>query len=97
MDHPVPRYMMSGGFTQSYQDLGNGTVCIPDNKCFCKDWLETRGSDVEQKAANALQWFAFALSIIILTWYAYAFWKATCGWEEVYVCTIESEWMVVWL
>lgn len=89
-DHPIPRFLKTS-YTSTYTDDGNGTVCHADNKCFCKPWLDTRGSSTEKAIANALQWFAFALCVIILCWYAYHSWKATCGWEEVYVCCIERE------
>jgi hypothetical protein len=40
----------------------------------------------------ACSWSAFALSIILLLFYAYHSWKATVGWEEVYVCIVERAW-----
>lgn len=85
------RDLLKTTYTTHYEDLGNGTVCIAGNKCFCKPWLDSRGSDIEKKIANGLQWFAFALSVLMLIYYAWSTWKATCGWEEVYVCSIESE------
>nr|AHH02139.1 CnChR2 [synthetic construct] len=52
-------------------------------------WLYSHGSDAEHQGALAMQWMAFALCIICLVFYAYHSWKATTGWEEVYVCVVE--------
>ncbi|GFR44466.1 hypothetical protein Agub_g5727 [Astrephomene gubernaculifera] len=88
MDHPVARSLASG-FTPTYYNLGNGSVIVPENECFCMEWTKSKGSDIEMKVANGLQWAAFALSVVILIFYAYETWKTTCGWEEVYVCCLE--------
>nr|AHH02134.1 protein 124 [synthetic construct] len=92
MDHPVARSLIVG---KVYSDLSNGSLVIPSNDCFCLKWLKSRGSTIEQKIANALQWFAFGLSVLILIYYAYATWKTTCGWEEVYVCCVELTKVVI--
>ncbi|PNH09251.1 Sensory rhodopsin-1 [Tetrabaena socialis] len=70
-------------------DLGNGSHIVPDDQCFCKAWQQSRGSRLESQVAGGLQWFAFAFSLSILAYYAYHAWRATCGWEEVYVCCVE--------
>nr|AHH02107.1 CoChR [synthetic construct] len=69
--------------------LGNGSAIVPIDQCFCLAWTDSLGSDTEQLVANILQWFAFGFSILILMFYAYQTWRATCGWEEVYVCCVE--------
>jgi len=52
-------------------------------------WLQSHGTDGARIAAVTCQWFAFATTILALCFYAYDTWKATTGWEEVYVCVIE--------
>ncbi|PNH09255.1 hypothetical protein TSOC_004141 [Tetrabaena socialis] len=75
---------------RTFTDLGNGSFIIPnDGQCFCEAWLKSKGSHVEGLVANVLQWSAFGFSALILVFYAYQTWKATCGWEEIYVCAIE--------
>lgn len=54
--------------------------CLPDH---------SHGTDAEHTMSLVCQWCAFAFSVILLMFYAYHTWKATCGWEEVYVVTIE--------
>nr|AGT48261.1 VCOMET [synthetic construct] len=78
-------------FQTSYTLENNGSViCIPNNgQCFCLAWLKSNGTNAEKLAANILQWVVFALSVACLGWYAYQAWRATCGWEEVYVALIE--------
>ncbi|GLI59719.1 hypothetical protein VaNZ11_001663 [Volvox africanus] len=91
MDHPVARSLISS----TYSNLNNGSLIIPEKACFCMKWLKSKGSNVELKIANALQWAAFAFSVLILGYYAYATWKTTCGWEEVYVCCVELTKVVI--
>nr|ABZ90902.1 channelrhodopsin-2 [Volvox carteri f. nagariensis]ABZ90903.1 channelrhodopsin-2 [Volvox carteri f. nagariensis] len=91
MDHPVARSLIGS----SYTNLNNGSIVIPSDACFCMKWLKSKGSPVALKMANALQWAAFALSVIILIYYAYATWRTTCGWEEVYVCCVELTKVVI--
>ncbi|GLC33099.1 hypothetical protein PLESTB_000370500 [Pleodorina starrii] len=71
-------------------DLGNGTVCHAANTCYCEGWLHSRGTDLEKRAAQTLQWVTFGISVATLLWYAFQGWRATCGWEEVYVAIIET-------
>lgn len=52
-------------------------------------WLNSHGTDGELLGSRVCQWFAFSLCIVILVFYAYHSWKATTGWEEVYVCIVE--------
>ncbi|KAG2434578.1 hypothetical protein HYH02_012242 [Chlamydomonas schloesseri] len=40
--------------------------------------------------AYVTNWIAFAISIVVLAWYAYEALHSACGWEEVYVCVIET-------
>nr|7C86_A Chain A, Sensory opsin A,Channelrhodopsin (ChR) chimera between ChR1 & ChR2 [Chlamydomonas reinhardtii]7E6X_A Chain A, Archaeal-type opsin 1,Archaeal-type opsin 2 [Chlamydomonas reinhardtii]7E6Y_A Chain A, Archaeal-type opsin 1,Archaeal-type opsin 2 [Chlamydomonas reinhardtii]7E6Z_A Chain A, Archaeal-type opsin 1,Archaeal-type opsin 2 [Chlamydomonas reinhardtii]7E70_A Chain A, Archaeal-type opsin 1,Archaeal-type opsin 2 [Chlamydomonas reinhardtii]7E71_A Chain A, Archaeal-type opsin 1,Archae len=78
-------------FQTSYTLENNGSViCIPNNgQCFCLAWLKSNGTNAEKLAANILQWITFALSALCLMFYGYQTWKSTCGWEEIYVATIE--------
>nr|AHH02098.1 protein 91 [synthetic construct] len=55
--------------------------CVPNSHEYGHQW--------EQDFAMGCLWFCFALSIGILLFYAFENWRATCGWEEVYVCVIE--------
>nr|AHH02104.1 AgChR [synthetic construct] len=64
-------------------------VAGPEDDCFCKAWTFNRGSDEESVAAFAIAWVVFSLSVLQLLYYAYAQWRSTCGWEEVYVGIIE--------
>ncbi|KAG2425777.1 hypothetical protein HXX76_013402 [Chlamydomonas incerta] len=40
--------------------------------------------------AYVMNWIAFAISVVVLAWYAYEALHTACGWEEVYVCVIET-------
>ncbi|GLC48444.1 hypothetical protein PLESTB_000098500 [Pleodorina starrii] len=92
MDHPVPRSLMATTYADPFN---NGSIIIPSDECFCMKWIKSKGAPMEKKAANALQWAAFAFSVAVLVYYAYATWKTTCGWEEVYVCCIELTKVVI--
>ena len=59
--------------------------------CYCIPHMN-HGSHFEHVFAMACSWSAFALSIILLIFYGYHSWKATVGWEEVYVCIVERAW-----
>nr|BDS00526.1 light-activated cation selective ion channel [synthetic construct] len=77
-------------FQTSYTLENNGSViCMPRGQCYCEGWLRSRGTSIEKTIAITLQWVVFALSVACLGWYAYQAWRATCGWEEVYVALIE--------
>nr|AHH02148.1 protein 125 [synthetic construct] len=52
-------------------------------------WQIPHGSETEKKVLRGFQWVAFAFSLGVLAYYAYNSWKATTGWEEVYVCIVE--------
>nr|AHH02100.1 BsChR2 [synthetic construct] len=52
-------------------------------------WLISHGTKAEKTAMIACQWFAFGSAVLILLLYAWHTWKATSGWEEVYVCCVE--------
>mmetsp|Transcript_2452 Transcript_2452/g.6189 ORF Transcript_2452/g.6189 Transcript_2452/m.6189 type:complete len:631 (-) Transcript_2452:284-2176(-) len=43
----------------------------------------------EQVVARVTQWFGVILSLVFLIYYIWNTYKATCGWEELYVCTVE--------
>ena len=45
----------------------------------------------EQVFARVLQWFTVILSAAFLVYYVYSTFKATCGWEELYVCSVECK------
>ncbi|GFR44465.1 hypothetical protein Agub_g5726 [Astrephomene gubernaculifera] len=91
MDHPVARSLIA----TTYINLGNGSVIVPENECFCLSWLKPRGTPLQKKVANGMQWFAFGFSVLLLMYYAYQTWKSICGWEEVYVCVVELTKVVV--
>lgn len=64
--------------------------------CFniCDDWAtygKEAGSYTEEWVMRGLQFFTAVVSFVILVFYAYEAWKATVGWEEVYVCSVERE------
>nr|AHH02123.1 TcChR [synthetic construct] len=61
----------------------------------CKENEMVFGPLWEQKLARALQWFTVILSAIFLAYYVYSTLRATCGWEELYVCTVEFTKVVV--
>lgn len=44
----------------------------------------------EQKFAIGLVWSTIISSIALFVFYIYQTYRATCGWEEMYVCTAES-------
>ncbi|GMH35170.1 hypothetical protein BSKO_03038 [Bryopsis sp. KO-2023] len=48
------------------------------------------GEEWEQKTSLACQWFALITSLMILTWYTKQMFKKHCGWEEYYVCLVET-------
>ena len=52
-------------------------------------WTHSKGSTEEKNALIALQYIALAMAILILLFYAYSYFRSTCGWEEVYVCCVE--------
>ncbi|EFJ51427.1 hypothetical protein VOLCADRAFT_79664 [Volvox carteri f. nagariensis] len=92
MDHPVARSLIGS----SYTNLNNGSIVIPSDACFCMKWLKSKGSPVALKVRfSTSKRAAFALSVIILIYYAYATWRTTCGWEEVYVCCVELTKVVI--
>nr|AHH02141.1 protein 116 [synthetic construct] len=76
-------------YTVNYTTMGNDTYCVQGDACFCLPWFDSLGTQSEKTAANALQWTAFGISVAMLIFYAYETWKATTGWEEVYVCGVE--------
>nr|AHH02138.1 SdChR [synthetic construct] len=43
----------------------------------------------EQETARGFQWFAVFLSALFLAFYGWHAYKASVGWEEVYVCSVE--------
>ena len=49
------------------------------------------GEKWEQKMAQYMQWFSLITSVLILLWYAKQMMKKLCGWEEFYVCLINSK------
>ena len=50
---------------------------------------KSHGEDYEKVGTLACLWICFALCIGLLCFYAYHTWRATCGWEEIYVASIE--------
>nr|AHH02118.1 protein 93 [synthetic construct] len=82
---------IGGGGIQprDYSYGANGTVCVNPDVCFCLDWQQPFGSNMENNVSQGFQLFTIALSACILMFYAYEWYKATCGWEEIYVCVVE--------
>nr|AHH02097.1 protein 117 [synthetic construct] len=84
---------LKNGPQNSATRVDNGTLdgwFVPYGDCFCYPWYATRGTTVEYDLAYVMNWIAFAISMITLAWYAYEYVVASCGWEEVYVCIIET-------
>nr|AHH02115.1 protein 92 [synthetic construct] len=70
-----------------FVEAAHGELIIgPDSNA---SWLLSRGTDSEKLGMQICQWTAFAIAIFLLGFYAFSAWKATCGWEEVYVCLVE--------
>ncbi len=51
----------------------------------------SHGTEIEHSIALACQWFATVLCILSLAFYGWHSYKASMGWEEVYVCIIEGK------
>lgn len=75
----------SGGGTQGVYTLNE-----LGQECYCIDHL-VHGTKFEKTMMLVCCWATFAISVAILIFYAFHSWKATCGWEEVYVCIVECE------
>nr|QJF54429.1 cation channelrhodopsin 3 [Tetraselmis subcordiformis] len=43
----------------------------------------------EQVASRGTQWFTFVLSVLMTGWFVYNFYTGHCGWEVIFVTTIE--------
>lgn len=48
------------------------------------------GEEWEQRMSLACQWFALISSAILIIWYTKQTYQKQCGWEEFYVCIVES-------
>lgn len=59
----------------------------------CEPAVIRYGEKWEQHTAVALQWFALIFSLVILIWYIKQTANKKCGWEEFYVCAVESEFL----
>ena len=49
------------------------------------------GEEWEQRMSYALQWFALISSALLIVWYTKQTYQRQCGWEEFYVCVVESK------
>ena len=65
--------------------LAPGWVAVPEDQCWCSTWFKDQGSSSEKTFQQVMNWICFAVCIVSLLWYAFNFWKATCGWEEVFI------------
>lgn len=86
------RRLLGGGYEQPPIDLGEGKEDagygywfepIGEYEAICTDrapWLESHGTWGQKLGALTSQWFAFAMCVCILIFYAYHTWKASCGW-----------------
>nr|AHH02120.1 NsChR [synthetic construct] len=80
----------NGGPSAMVSHYPNGSVLLESSgSCYCEDWYTSRGNHVEHSLSNACDWFAFAISVIFLVYYAWAAFNSSVGWEEIYVCTVE--------
>lgn len=59
---------------------------------FCVSTDTYHGEKYEKIGAQVMLWLCFSFCVMCLIFYAYHSWKATTGWEEVYVCVIERKW-----
>nr|QCB66177.1 putative channel rhodopsin [Haematococcus lacustris] len=83
----LPGDKVSAGYDHYWINTGDEIlVCTEEANAA---WLESHGTKGEKTGVLVCQWFAFCACIIILMIYAYHTWKATSGWEEVYVCCVE--------
>nr|AER58218.2 channelopsin 2 [Chlamydomonas raudensis] len=83
-----PAYgLADAGYNYCYVQSAYGKLAIVQTDQL--SWLYSHGSSGAKAASIAFQWLAFATAVIGLMFYAWDTWKATTGWEEVYVCTIE--------
>lgn len=73
----------SRGYEVQTGHVGEGVYCVP-TKTF-------HGYKHEKLGAQIMLWMCFTVCIMCLLFYAYHSWKATTGWEEVYVCMVERE------
>nr|AHH02105.1 protein 121 [synthetic construct] len=76
-------------------DTNIGQPLYYGHTCQCDAWEIPYGTDMEETAGNVMQIVTIAFSVLPLFFYAYSAWKATCGWEEVYVCIVELICMVL--
>ena len=75
-----------GGF--KFNPAFSGELVIIDG---CVGNVVVVGPMWEQVFARSLQWFTVTLSAAFLVYYVYSTWQATCGWEELYVCSVECK------
>nr|AHH02126.1 Chrimson [synthetic construct] len=83
-----PSYGLSdAGYGYCFVEATGGYLVVGVEKK--QAWLHSRGTPGEKIGAQVCQWIAFSIAIALLTFYGFSAWKATCGWEEVYVCCVE--------
>lgn len=58
---------------------------------FCVNTYTYRGDKYEKEGAAVMLWMCFVVTILVLVFYAYHWWKASTGWEEVYVAVVERK------
>jgi hypothetical protein len=63
---------------------------LADDDCFCIPHFN-HGTPAETMMLKVMLWINFAVCAFLLAYYCYDYYKATCGWEEVYVCIIEGK------
>nr|AHH02106.1 Chronos [synthetic construct] len=70
----------------AHGETSNATTAGADHGCFPHI---NHGTELQHKIAVGLQWFTVIVAIVQLIFYGWHSFKATTGWEEVYVCVIE--------
>ncbi|GAX82612.1 hypothetical protein CEUSTIGMA_g10038.t1 [Chlamydomonas eustigma] len=79
--------LADAGFGYCFLEAAEGDLCIVQESNLA--WLHSHGTEGQRLGATVMQWTAFVLCVLILMFYTYHYWKATTGWEEVYVCLVE--------
>lgn len=75
------------GYTFCY--VGTAENLLIATPAHMASWLHEKGSKTEKNVMVAVQWLAFSIAILLLSYYCWSAFKATVGWEEVYVCMVE--------
>nr|AHH02142.1 protein 95 [synthetic construct] len=58
--------------------------------CQCHTWYNSYGTQSENDAEQYVSWFIFGITSLNLLYYIWNIFRATAGWEEIFVCIIEG-------